>query len=427
MNQGEAKNHARLDIQHRKRCGYYIPTEKQNCFHSLLEEFDKLSSIKDPLQKQHELSQAAERSYLDKESFIKLFNVFEHKQKEKNWLSHWYSMPFAFMERRIEWTAAWLNELDILKVFQQIGNITVVFAVASLIFNALPNREKEIEEAWKVLESEASGRRTRYFAIQKLHEYKQPLDYIYLPADTYLTDIQLSKAQLNQAKLSQVILQRANLQEAQLKGANLERAILEDADLSGVDLSDANLSDANLEGVNLEGANLSDANLEGANLEGANLSDANLEGANLGLANLSQAILRRANMTSAYITLTNLSGANLYQANLQQALFQGGNLRGANLAEANLQQAHIKGTDLTEVNLAAANLKGSKIIVSINATATEVIKDLHQYEKQIKSACFWQQVTYSLLESENPEIIKKLAELKSPKAKPPNCSVWDSP
>ena len=431
MNQGEAKNHNQLDIQHRKRCGYYIPTENQDCFHSLLEEFDKLSSIKDPLQKQHELTQASMRSYLDKESFIKLFNIFEIKQKEKNWLSHWYSMPFAFMERRIEWAAAWLNELDIFKVIQQIGNITVVFAVASLIFNVLPNREKEIEEAWKVLESEAPGRRTRYFAIQKLHKYRQPLDYIDLPADTYLTDIQLSEAQLNQAKLSQVILQRANLQQAELKEANLEGAILEGANLQGANLERVVLSDANLQRANLQGANLEGANLEGANLEGANLEGTNLEGANLGVANLSQAIFRRANMTSAYVINSNLSGSNLYQANLHKAVLRPNNLRGANLEEANLKQAQISVYDLTEVNLTAANLKGTEIRLSAYGKIPEVMEAIYRNEKPIKSACFWQKAIYSHFQSENPKIIKKLADFKSTETgliptNPPNCSIWNS-
>ncbi len=258
MNQGSAKNHNQLDIQHRRRCGYYIPTENQDCFHDLLEQLAQLSSIKDSLQKQHELSQAAERSYLDKESFIKLFNIFELKQKEKNRLSHWYLMPFTLIGRRIEWAAAWLNELDIFKVFQQIGNITVVFAAASFIFHALPNPEKEIEEAWKVVESKDSeiGRQTRYLAIQKLYEYKQPLDFIDLPVGTYLKRANLSGANLSGANLSEVNLIEADLGFANLWGANLERANLIGADLTGANLGFANLGFANLGFANLGGANL---------------------------------------------------------------------------------------------------------------------------------------------------------------------------
>jgi uncharacterized protein YjbI with pentapeptide repeats len=72
---------------------------------------------------------------------------------------------------------------------------------------------------------------------------------------------------------------RAYLSDANLSVANLSGAYLSGANLSGADLSGAYLSDAYLSGADLSGAYLSGANLSGANLSGADLSCANLSGA----------------------------------------------------------------------------------------------------------------------------------------------------
>ena len=85
------------------------------------------------------------------------------------------------------------------------------------------------------------------------------------------------------------------LKESKAKAAEyLSDADLSDANLSGADLSDANLSGADLSDANLRRADLSDANLSDANLRRADLSDANLSG-----ANLSGADLRRANLSES--------------------------------------------------------------------------------------------------------------------------------
>ena len=59
------------------------------------------------------------------------------------------------------------------------------------------------------------------------------------------------------------------------------------------------LSDADLSGANLRRADLSDADLSGANLRRADLSGANLSGANLRRADLSGANLRRADLSGS--------------------------------------------------------------------------------------------------------------------------------
>ena len=113
------------------------------------------------------------------------------------------------------------------------------------------------------------------------------------------------------------------LSDANLSGANLSLTFLAGADLSGADLSGANLNGADLSGVYLSGANLSGAELRGsffcdrADLSGANLSSANLNGADLIDADLSYTVLISADLSRADLIGASLIDADLTNANLE--------------------------------------------------------------------------------------------------------------
>jgi len=81
---------------------------------------------------------------------------------------------------------------------------------------------------------------------------------------------------LPDANLSQLDVYRANLRGAWLTNVNLSGAILRRADLSG-----ARLRKANLSGANLRRANLSEAKFWGADLSEATLVKANISGADM--------------------------------------------------------------------------------------------------------------------------------------------------
>ena len=150
------------------------------------------------------------------------------------------------------------------------------------------------------------------------------------------------------------------------------------------------LRDAELYEFILKYANLSGANLSGVNLSGADLREANLREANLFLADLREADLREADLREA-----NLSGVELREANLFSA-----DLSGANLREANLFSA----------NLIVANLREAENLTN----------------KQIKSACFWENAIFYLNEEEKQKAkIKELQEDRAsdPKEKP-NSDKW---
>jgi uncharacterized protein YjbI with pentapeptide repeats len=92
------------------------------------------------------------------------------------------------------------------------------------------------------------------------------------------------------------------------------------ADLSGANLSEADLTGAILGRAKLSGADLSYAALTWANLESADLREASLSGAQLDFANLCGANLSEARLVDAFLVRANLSWANLNRTNLQSAL-----------------------------------------------------------------------------------------------------------
>ena len=133
--------------------------------------------------------------------------------------------------------------------------------------------------------------------------------------------------------LSEADLSRADLYEARLVGADRRRANLSGADLRGADLSNADLSSATLYRAHLSGANLSEARLNYAALYGADLSGANLLEARLHHADLMGAVL---------------SEADLSEADLTWARFWHAKLSGAKFEEATCLATHFHGVDLSE-------------------------------------------------------------------------------
>jgi uncharacterized protein YjbI with pentapeptide repeats len=87
-----------------------------------------------------------------------------------------------------------------------------------------------------------------------------------------LRGVDLSGANLLEAKLHNTHLEQANL-----TGVNLSRADLHHVSLTGAILTGANLTESSLHQVNLQ-----DANLRGADLSGASLRQIRLVGADLG-------------------------------------------------------------------------------------------------------------------------------------------------
>lgn len=137
------------------------------------------------------------------------------------------------------------------------------------------------------------------------------------------------------------------------------RRIYQSADFSFADLKNAALSARYLSGINLTGADLENALLDEADLSGASLSESELSGAILARSNLSEARLRnsklyKSNFESANLTRANLSGADMRRAYLISANLQRAHLNRADLSGANLSSVLFAQTDCGEVKLDSA-------------------------------------------------------------------------
>jgi len=104
---------------------------------------------------------------------------------------------------------------------------------------------------------------------------------------------------------------KPNLAGVDLSKAQLRQADLSEADLHGADLRRANLREANLNGADLRGARLYRANLNRAYLAGANLMDADLYRVYLGRADLCGANLRGADLRLSILMATKVDGTHL--------------------------------------------------------------------------------------------------------------------
>ncbi|WP_420630029.1 pentapeptide repeat-containing protein [Candidatus Leptofilum sp.] len=143
-----------------------------------------------------------------------------------------------------------------------------------------------------------------------------------------LTETILSFTDMSYSDLSRVDLQGAKLHASYLVETNFEGSHLAWADLSNSQLQGANLSGANLIGSILTKSNLREADLAGATLNGAVLQNASLVRANLAKADMNWVDLSQADLTGA-----SLQRARLGWAKLTDAIMDGADLTGARYNE----------------------------------------------------------------------------------------------
>jgi len=225
----------RVDREHRKRCGHYIPPDRQT-------------------------------------KFLAAFYLFE---------------------KRLETILDWLKNLAFIEIIQLIGNLSILSAVIFVVFNERQQRNTEIYQAWQVITAayDQSGSGGRIEALEFLNSTPRRIPWFWLEWEqqslaglaaqkAYLVNIQLSDAILINANLQQAILAKANLQQATLLKADLQKSILEEANLQKTNLAGANLQNADLAGANLQetilaGANLYQANIQVVDLRRAKYTDKN--------------------------------------------------------------------------------------------------------------------------------------------------------
>jgi uncharacterized protein YjbI with pentapeptide repeats len=162
-----------------------------------------------------------------------------------------------------------------------------------------------------------------------------------------------------------VSLEGANLVAVELTGfklffSNIGPIVLSNVNMSKAHLQDTILLNADLSGSNLSGANLSRAEMLGANLFQVDLSSAILARTKLGGASLQDANLTNADLTEADLGNAGLGGTNLTNATFYRAILAGANLTAANLSNADLTRSNLKDATVTQAQLdQAASLLGA--------------------------------------------------------------------
>ncbi|MDJ0662403.1 MAG: pentapeptide repeat-containing protein [Crocosphaera sp.] len=150
------------------------------------------------------------------------------------------------------------------------------------------------------------------------------------------------------------------LSDVDLSGANLQGVNLSWANLSKINLQGANLIDANLNGVNLNKSNLNETYLIQVSLVGVDLIEANLMGSDLTKSVLIGTNLSRANLSGVNLSKANLSGCDLSYTNLSWANLNHANLSNCNFNQAILQRSHLNKANLTNVNFNDADVMNAK-------------------------------------------------------------------
>jgi uncharacterized protein YjbI with pentapeptide repeats len=235
-------------------------------------------------------------------------------------------------------------------------------------------RLKNCPEAIAELRSAALSDETEPMAASLLHAAdpewllpakKRPhfLEGAYLDGVRWL-GIQLPKARLNHADLTQADLRETNLDHADATNAVLILARLSGASLNCFQAMGADLNGADLSAVRASRPYFYGTDLGQAKLDNATLFDANFWEANLRHASLCSAELRRADFQRAVLGETDFSGANLEEADLSDCVLRTCCLQGASLEGARLMRSDLEGMRLDGLNFSNARLDGALLTAS---------------------------------------------------------------
>lgn len=129
-----------------------------------------------------------------------------------------------------------------------------------------------------------------------------------------ISEINLSRVNIQYANLQGALLPNANFKQATLRGVNFEGAVLIGSNFQESDLSGANLSEAFLYDIDFQDANLIGVDFHDSDLSGTNFENADLHGANFQITKLNQSNLKDANLYDAYFESTYLWRANIGEA-----------------------------------------------------------------------------------------------------------------
>lgn len=204
------------------------------------------------------------------------------KSKKSGFKGKWHSaitIPLMWFEWVCEWMAFGLKRWAFIEIIENLGKLSVLFALVLFITESDERANLKSHQAWQVVTTAYGkpGDLGRIVAIQDLADQNYSLLEVDV-SNAYLRrlDIGDKNAMAWGAKFNDTDLKAANLRGTRFSAAHFERSKLHYADLSNTKLDYtylrcAEFIKANLRNASLEGAHLEFANFYGANLEGANL------------------------------------------------------------------------------------------------------------------------------------------------------------
>ncbi len=177
----------------------------------------------------------------------------------------------------VEWPLAWvayaLSRWSFLHILEYLGSFSVLIAVIFYFSESGDRLKQKHYQAWQVINTaqHMSGSGGRIEALAELNADHVPL-----------VGVDVSYAFLQGVQLPKARLLRANLTDADVRNSKFDGA-----DLSYASLNGANFRQSNLSRVNFTSADLANADFCGAGFGSSDLADATLDGADLGNADLS--------------------------------------------------------------------------------------------------------------------------------------------
>ncbi len=302
---------------------------QNNLLNDLHKEFAAIARVSDPIERNYRLMHQAKASELATEEYRQLFEDYERRSAEG--LS-------AIVNNG-------LHRLASLAGF--LGQFTIIVGLILFIAEADNRKRDSHTQAWETITNaktftESAGR------IQAIQTLKRGCSYrdIVVQDSELITDPIADPITLFQPQGWRAInwrsmpivggffpdcisLRGLDVANAHLPKVDMSWAELNNARMQNIGLWSANMTGASLQGAQLQGAKLRNVELRGTNLQGTQLQNADLSGANLGCVvddgdgirlctNLDRANLRGANLRGDRPTDTTLFS---YQTTFEEAIF----------------------------------------------------------------------------------------------------------
>ncbi|MEM7769115.1 MAG: pentapeptide repeat-containing protein [Cyanobacteria bacterium P01_A01_bin.37] len=289
------------------RAEHLSKEHQKNLLNELNREFDDLSRIKDPIEQNYRLMRQAKASELATEEYRQLFKDYERRTAEG--LS-------GFVNNS-------LHRLASLAGF--LGQFTIIVGLILFIAEAGDRKRASHTQAWETITNaktftESAGR------IQAIQTLNEGCAYRDIRPDTQNTNATPSLNPIEWFHTQRwmeinwrstpiiggffpdcISLRGLDIANAHLPEINVSWAKLNNARMQDTGLWSANMQGAQLRGAQFQRAKLRNTNLRGTDLEGAQLQNADLSGAVLGCI-YDYAMPLCTNLNRADLTGVNLRG-----------------------------------------------------------------------------------------------------------------------